>query len=47
MTTFTDPQTTQFKADLVAKIPRMRAFGRSLCRDAIFANDLAQDPARA
>jgi RNA polymerase sigma-70 factor (ECF subfamily) len=34
---------TQFKEDLVALIPHMRAFARSLCRDATHADDLAQD----
>ena len=32
-----------FKADLIALIPHMRAFCRSLCRDATQAEDLAQD----
>jgi RNA polymerase sigma-70 factor (ECF subfamily) len=32
-----------FKAELVAVIPQMRAFARSLCRDFAQAEDLAQD----
>ena len=32
-----------FKAELTALIPHMRAFARSLCRDATQADDLAQD----
>ena len=32
-----------FKADLVAFIPHMRAFARSLCRDPSEAEDIAQD----
>lgn len=32
-----------FKADLIALIPQMRAFARSLCRDATLGEDLAQD----
>ena len=32
-----------FKAELTALIPQMRAFARSLCRDATAADDLAQD----
>lgn len=43
MTEFTDAQADAFKADLVALIPYMRAFARTLCRDAAFADDLAQD----
>ena len=33
----------EFKAELTALIPQMRAFARSLCRDAVAADDLAQD----
>jgi RNA polymerase sigma-70 factor (ECF subfamily) len=36
-------QDEAFKAELVALIPQMRAFARTLCRDATFADDLAQD----
>lgn len=43
MTEFTDVQEEAFKADLIALIPYMRAFARTLCRDATFADDLAQD----
>jgi RNA polymerase sigma-70 factor (ECF subfamily) len=32
-----------FKADLIALIPHMRAFCRSLCNDPVLAEDLAQD----
>jgi len=32
-----------FKAELTGLIPQMRAFARSLCRDAVAADDLAQD----
>jgi RNA polymerase sigma-70 factor (ECF subfamily) len=32
-----------FKAELVTLIPQMRAFSRSLCRDATEAEDLAQE----
>ena len=32
-----------FKAELTGLIPQMRAFARSLCRDATAADDLAQD----
>ncbi len=32
-----------FKTELVALIPHMRAFARSLCRDLALAEDLAQD----
>jgi RNA polymerase sigma-70 factor (ECF subfamily) len=32
-----------FKAELTRLIPQMRAFARSLCRDAAAADDLAQD----
>ena len=32
-----------FKTELTALIPQMRAFARSLCRDATAADDLAQD----
>ena len=34
---------TEFKADLVELIPQMRAFARSLCRDPVLAEDIAQD----
>jgi RNA polymerase sigma-70 factor (ECF subfamily) len=34
---------TQFKKDLVALIPHLRAFARTLCGDASAADDLAQD----
>ncbi len=34
---------TAFKSDLVALIPSMRAFARSMCRDFALAEDLAQD----
>jgi RNA polymerase sigma-70 factor (ECF subfamily) len=43
MTTYTDAQAATFKADLIALIPQMRAFARTLCRDQTFADDLAQD----
>lgn len=43
MTDFTEDQAAAFKADLIALIPHMRAFARTLCRDATFADDLAQD----
>ena len=43
MTEFTPAQEIEFKADLVALIPKMRAFARGLCHDATFADDLAQD----
>ena len=33
----------EFKTELTALIPQMRAFARSLCRDATAAEDLAQD----
>ena len=33
----------EFKTELTALIPQMRAFARSLCRDATAADDLAQD----
>ena len=33
----------EFKSELTALIPQMRAFARSLCRDATAADDLAQD----
>ena len=33
----------EFKADLTALIPHMRAFARSLCRDRTQADDLAQE----
>ena len=42
MTTETK-QDAEFQAALVAIIPQMRAFARSLCRDATLAEDLAQD----
>ena len=32
-----------FKTELTGLIPQMRAFARSLCRDAVAADDLAQD----
>jgi RNA polymerase sigma-70 factor (ECF subfamily) len=32
-----------FKADLTQLIPHMRAFARTLCRDATLAEDIAQD----
>lgn len=32
-----------FRAELVKLIPHLRAFGRSLCRDAVAADDLAQE----
>jgi RNA polymerase sigma-70 factor (ECF subfamily) len=41
-----DTQTTAddvFKTELTRLIPQMRAFARSLCRDAAAADDLAQD----
>jgi len=43
MTEFTAAQERDFKAELIALIPYMRAFARTLCRDATFADDLAQD----
>lgn len=33
----------QFKKDMVALIPSLRAFARGLCRDREFADDLAQE----
>lgn len=43
----TDPSTslndTDFKRELAALIPHLRAFARSLCGDATLADDLAQD----
>jgi RNA polymerase sigma-70 factor (ECF subfamily) len=33
----------EFKTELTGLIPQMRAFARSLCRDATAADDLAQD----
>ena len=36
----------EFKTELTALIPQMRAFARSLCRDATAADDLAQDALR-
>jgi RNA polymerase sigma-70 factor (ECF subfamily) len=42
MTTQTDYD-AEFQSALVAIIPQMRAFARSLCRDAALAEDLAQD----
>ncbi len=33
----------EFKTEITALIPQMRAFARSLCRDATAADDLAQD----
>jgi RNA polymerase sigma-70 factor (ECF subfamily) len=41
--THSNAQAEAFKADLTALIPQMRAFARTLCRDAVFADDLAQD----
>jgi RNA polymerase sigma-70 factor (ECF subfamily) len=39
-----DPESeAAFKADLVALIPHLRAFARTLCGDAAAADDLAQD----
>jgi RNA polymerase sigma-70 factor (ECF subfamily) len=39
-----DPESeTAFKRDLVALIPHLRAFARTLCGDAAAADDLAQD----
>jgi RNA polymerase sigma-70 factor (ECF subfamily) len=35
--------TAAFRADLTALIPHMRAFARTLCRDATLADDIAQD----
>ncbi len=32
-----------FKSDLIALIPHMRAFARTLCRDTTYAEDVAQD----
>jgi len=43
MTDFTPAQEASFKADLVALIPHMRAFARTLCHDFTLAEDLAQD----
>lgn len=34
---------TTFKADLTALIPNLRAFARSLCGDAVWADDLVQE----
>jgi len=39
----TNADQAQFKDDLTALIPQMRAFARSLCRDPTQADDLAQD----
>ncbi|MEM6898194.1 MAG: sigma-70 family RNA polymerase sigma factor [Pseudomonadota bacterium] len=33
----------EFKAELASLIPHLRAFARSLCGDAVLADDLAQD----
>lgn len=37
------PSRDDFRDDLLALIPQMRAFARSLCRDATEAEDLAQE----
>lgn len=37
------PLVPNFERDLIALIPHMRAFARSLCGDAVQADDLAQD----
>ena len=42
MTVQTDHDTA-FQSALVAIIPQLRAFARSLCRDATEAEDLAQE----
>ncbi|HZZ70359.1 MAG TPA: sigma-70 family RNA polymerase sigma factor [Phenylobacterium sp.] len=39
----TEASEAAFKAELVAFIPHMRAFARSLCRDPSEAEDIAQD----
>ena len=43
MTTATNDDVDAFKAGLVALIPQMRAFARSLCNNPTEAEDLAQD----
>jgi len=43
MTYMTQDTANTFKSDLIALIPHMRAFARSLCSDATYADDLAQD----
>ncbi|WP_379920732.1 sigma-70 family RNA polymerase sigma factor [Erythrobacter sp. R86502] len=41
--TLSDDDIEQFKAQMVALIPSLRAFARGLCRDAALADDLAQE----
>jgi RNA polymerase sigma-70 factor (ECF subfamily) len=43
VTADTDAAEAVFRRELVALIPRMRAFARGLCGDANYADDLAQD----
>lgn len=37
------PEQDQIGADMIALIPQMRAFARSICKDQVFAEDLTQD----
>ena len=43
MTATTSPADKDFMGELTALIPHMRAFAHSLCRNAVEADDLAQD----
>lgn len=43
MLVFSEKQELEFKTDLIGLIPHMRAFARSLCRNAAHADDLAQE----
>jgi RNA polymerase sigma-70 factor (ECF subfamily) len=43
MTVHTAAEEAAFRSDLTGLIPHMRAFARTLCRDPILADDLAQD----
>ena len=43
MTATTTPADKDFMGELTALIPHMRAFAHSLCRNAVEADDLAQD----
>lgn len=38
-----DAKPDEFRDDLVAMIPALRAFARGLCRDRVFADDLVQE----
>lgn len=40
---YTEHDEDDFKADLVALVPHMRAFARHLCHDVVLADDLVQD----